>query len=103
MTVRVLDDREIPLLLSFVPVKKIKIVGPKNVSHKEVLSWANFRSRLPEHVRSLEEVAQRSIVALAKVREIADRRCARSRDAPIRLPTKSASTKRLFVCNMLQI
>jgi hypothetical protein len=30
------------------------------------------------------------------VREIADRRCARSRDAPIRLPIKSAFTKRPF-------
>jgi hypothetical protein len=35
-------------------------------------------------------------VALAVVHEIADRRCTRSRDAPIRLPTKSASTKRPF-------
>jgi hypothetical protein len=46
--------------------------------------------------RSLEKVAQRSTVGLAVVREIADRRCARSRDAPLRLPTKSASTKRPF-------
>jgi hypothetical protein len=46
--------------------------------------------------RSLEKVAQRSTVGLAVVREIADRRCARSRDAPIGLPTKSASTKRPF-------
>jgi hypothetical protein len=30
-------------------------------------------------------------------REIADRRCARSRAAPIRLPTKSASPKRPLV------
>jgi hypothetical protein len=33
---------------------------------------------------------------LQVVREIADRRCARSPDAPIRLPTESASTKRPF-------
>jgi hypothetical protein len=61
-----------------------------------MLYWANFRTRLPEPVRSLEKVAQRSTVALAVVCEIADQRCARSRDAPIRLPIKSASTERPF-------
>jgi hypothetical protein len=61
-----------------------------------MFSWANFRARLPRHVRKLEKVSQRSSVALAVVREIADRRCARSADAQIRLPTKSASTKRPF-------
>jgi hypothetical protein len=81
----------------FSTVASVAVV-PKNVGHKEVLSWANFRSRLPEHVRSLEQVVQRSTVALAVVYEIADRKCARSRDEPIRLPIKSASTKRLFVC-----
>jgi hypothetical protein len=60
-------------------------------------TWANFRARLPEHVPKFrKKVAQRSTVALAVVREIADRRCARSRDAPIRLPTNSASTNRPF-------
>jgi hypothetical protein len=44
----------------------------------------------------LEKVAQRSTVTLAVVREIADRSCAPSRDAPIRLPTKSASMKNTF-------
>jgi hypothetical protein len=43
-----------------------------------MLSWANFRARLPEHVPKLEKVAQRSPVALVVVREIDDRRCARS-------------------------
>jgi hypothetical protein len=38
-----------------------------------MLSRANFRAPLPEHVRSLEKVAQRSTVALAVVREVADR------------------------------
>jgi predicted GIY-YIG superfamily endonuclease len=43
-----------------------------------MLSWGNFRARLPEHVRSLEKVAHRSTctVALVVVHEIADRRCA---------------------------
>jgi hypothetical protein len=60
-----------------------------------MLSWANSGTRLPEHVPKFRKVAQRSTVALGVVREIADRRCALSR-APIRLPTKSASTKRPF-------
>jgi hypothetical protein len=46
--------------------------------------------------RSLEKVAQRFTVAFAVVREIFNRRCARPRDAPIGLPTKSASTKTPF-------
>jgi hypothetical protein len=70
------------LWILLIEIQKNLDVGPKNVSHKEVLSWANFGARLPEH----EKVAQRSTVALAVVREISDRRCARSPDAQIRLP-----------------
>jgi hypothetical protein len=51
-----------------------------------MFSWANLKISPTLY----------STVALAVVREIADRRCARSPDAPIRLPTKSASTKRSF-------
>jgi hypothetical protein len=61
-----------------------------------MLSFANFRPRLPEHVRNLEKGIHHSTVALPVVREIADRRCARSRDAPSRLPSKRASMKRAF-------
>jgi hypothetical protein len=57
---------------------------------------ANFLTRLPSVFEGLEKVAQRSTVAVGVVREIVDRRCARSRDTPIGLPTKSASTKRPF-------
>jgi hypothetical protein len=58
-----------------------------------MLSLANFRARVPEHVRNLEKVAQRSTVVLAVVHEIADRTCARSRDASSRLPTISRIDK----------
>jgi hypothetical protein len=55
--------------------------------------WANFRAGLPEHVRSLEKVIQRSTVALVVVREIADLDC-----RPNMLLRKDLS-----ICNMLQI
>jgi hypothetical protein len=78
-----------------IDIQKNPDVGPKNVSHKECSPGRIF-TRACQHVRGLETVAQCSTVALAVVREIADRRCARSHDAPVRLPTKSASTKRPF-------
>jgi hypothetical protein len=31
-----------------IDIQKNPDVWPKNVSHKEALSWANFRARLPE-------------------------------------------------------
>jgi hypothetical protein len=53
--------------------------------------------------RILEKVAHRSTVALGVVREMADRRCARSRDAPIDCRPNLLLRKDLSICNMLQI
>jgi hypothetical protein len=64
------------------------MLGQKMLVTKNAL-LGNFRARLPEQVRRLEKKL------LAVVREIASG-CARSSDALIRLPTKSASTKRPF-------
>jgi hypothetical protein len=54
-----------------IDIQKNPDVGPKNVSHKEVLSWANLRAR--------SKFRRGCPLALAVVHEIADRRCARSR------------------------
>jgi hypothetical protein len=58
-----------------------------------MFSSANFRARLPEHVRSLEKVAKALQWRFQWFAKFADWRCAHSPDAPMRLPTKFASTK----------
>jgi hypothetical protein len=72
-------------------------VAKKNVSHKEVLSspTGECSGPLSEHVRTLEKVAQRSTVGLVALLKL-------SSALAIGLPTKSASTRILFICNMLQ-
>jgi hypothetical protein len=70
-------------------IKKNPDVGPKNVT---VVTKKRSPGRIFENVSKFLK-AQRSTLALAVVREIA---CVYPRDAPVRLPTKSASTKRAF-------
>jgi hypothetical protein len=54
-----------------------------------------FRTRLPEQVRSLEKVAQRSTVALKWFMKLPIGG-ARSRDAPIRLPNQICFYEKTF-------
>jgi hypothetical protein len=71
-----------------------------------MLSLANFCARLPEHVRSLEKVAQRSTgrlqwfvkLPIGNVRALAMRRLDCRQDLQDLLPRKDLS-----ICNMLQI
>jgi hypothetical protein len=63
-------------------------------------SWANFRVRLPEHVRSLGKVAQRSTVALVKLPIGGPPSLAMCRlNCQPNLPLR----KDLSICNLLQI